>query len=94
MKCFIPIRCNDKTIRMVIQLFGIAKEIIGDKQLVVKDTDSLTTVFGLKQWLSQKYTSLQTLQSWAIAVDAEYADDTKTINKESELALIPPVSGG
>ena len=28
------------------------------------------------------------------AVDAEYADDTATVNEHSDVALIPPVSGG
>ncbi len=79
---------------MIIKLFGITKEIIGNNKLSVDAFENIKTVGDLKQWLSQQYPALQELKSFAVAVDSEYADDTKYIQKNSEVALIPPVSGG
>ncbi len=78
---------------MTIKLFGIAKEMIGDKNVVIDD-ETIITVGELKQRLSKQYPSLKGLKSWAIAVDTEYAADEKTIDNKSEIALLPPVSGG
>ena len=79
---------------MTIQLFGVAKEMIGDKTLTLTDDANISSVGALKQHLSKGFPQLQTLQSWAIAVDNEYADDDTTLDNKSEIALLPPVSGG
>ncbi len=79
---------------MTIKLFGIAKEIVGNNKMWLDALENVLTVGDLKQWLSQKYPALAELKSWAIAVDNEYADDAKSIQTNSEIALIPPVSGG
>ncbi len=79
---------------MVIKLFGIAKEIVGNPNLLINDAEAITTVGEVKQWLSQHYPRLQQLQSYAVAVDAEYADDATAIHAYSEIAVLPPVSGG
>lgn len=79
---------------MTIQLFGIAKEMLGDKTLTLTDEANINNVNTLKEYLSKQFPQLQTLQSWAIAVDNEYADDDTIIDNGSEIALLPPVSGG
>ena len=79
---------------MTIKMFGIAKQIAGNHQIIIPDYKSGATVGELKQFLSHQYPALHTLKSWAIAVDAEYADDNKPIDENSEVALLPPVSGG
>ncbi len=79
---------------MTIQLFGVAKEMIGDKKLTLTDDTNISSVGALKEHLSKGFPQLQSLQSWAIAVDNEYANDATTIDNSSEIALLPPVSGG
>ncbi len=79
---------------MTIQLFGVAKEMIGDKELTLTDDANISNVGALKAYLLKGFPQLQTLQSWAIAVDNEYADDNATLDNRSEIALLPPVSGG
>lgn len=79
---------------MTIQLFGIAKEIIGNKKLSFNDDIYINNVGALKRYLSKQFPQLQTLESWAIAVDNEYANDDTSLDNKSEIALLPPVSGG
>jgi molybdopterin synthase sulfur carrier subunit len=79
---------------MEVLLFGIAREITGKQKLNIPDEHQIETVAGLKNWLSEQYPAMSQLKSIAVAVDSEYADDEQALNKESEIALIPPVSGG
>ncbi|AWX46085.1 hypothetical protein HME9304_03117 [Flagellimonas maritima] len=84
---------------MTILLFGVTKDIVGSSTLSVP-TSSITgrkipkTVKELKQFLGEAYPELKKLSSLAIAVNNDYAADSKTINSYDEIALIPPVSGG
>jgi molybdopterin synthase sulfur carrier subunit len=79
---------------MEVMLFGIAREIVGKKTLTLKPEEKVNTVGELKCWLRTKYPRFQQLSSMAVAVDSEYANDEDALVSESEVALIPPVSGG
>lgn len=79
---------------MDVILFGISREIVGDKKLKVDPAENIQTVGALKHWMKQKYPQLEKLSSIAVAVDSEYADDEQSLANESEVAIIPPVSGG
>ena len=79
---------------MEILLFGITKEITGKQKLSVAAENQLHTVADLKHWLGQHYPAITKLSSLAVAVNSEYADDSVAIDEQSEIALIPPVSGG
>ena len=79
---------------MIISLYGITKDIIGNNKLSIDASNTIHTVGDLKIWLSNRYPALQRLTSLAVAVDSEYADDAHFIHSNSEVALIPPVSGG
>ncbi len=79
---------------MKITLFGITKELVGNNKLSVDASVPIATVGELKCWLSGQYPALKHLKSIAIAVDSEYADDAQRIYPHSDIALIPPVSGG
>ena len=79
---------------MEILLFGITKDIVGRPILTIPESEQLTTVAELKKWLSAEYAAIGKLSSLAVAVDSEYADDNMVIDSRSEVALIPPVSGG
>jgi molybdopterin synthase sulfur carrier subunit len=79
---------------MRVILFGIAREIVGEKQVMIDSGENILTVSTLKDWMKQKYPKLQQLKSFAVAVDSEYANDGDTLTSQNEIAIIPPVSGG
>ncbi|WCT14028.1 MoaD/ThiS family protein [Mucilaginibacter jinjuensis] len=79
---------------MEILLFGITRDIAGKAKLTIPTGEDLQTVGDLRIWLGQQYPAMAALNSLAVAVDSEYADDNTFINSVSEIALIPPVSGG
>ncbi|MEX2593603.1 MAG: MoaD/ThiS family protein [Anditalea sp.] len=79
---------------MNIKLFGIAREIVGESQLVVPDIENIGTVGELKSWLFEQYPAMGQLSALAIAVDHAYAEDHSALGTGQEVALIPPVSGG
>jgi sulfur-carrier protein len=75
-----------------IKSFGIAKDIIGNKEMVVELEGA--TVGELKSHLFKKYPTLTGLRSLFIAVNHNYAEDDQLITGADEIAIIPPVSGG
>lgn len=79
---------------MEVLLFGISKEITGQQTLDVSSDLKINTVLELKTWILEKYPEMGNLNSFAIAVDQEYANDELNISDGQEIALIPPVSGG
>jgi molybdopterin synthase sulfur carrier subunit len=79
---------------MRVILFGIAREMVGEKQVIIDTGENISTVSTLKDWMKQKYPKLQQLKSFAVAVDSEYANDGDTLTSQNEIAIIPPVSGG
>ena len=79
---------------MEVLLFGIAKEIVGEKKLIISPEENITTVAELKNMLKKRYPALQGLVSMAVAIDSQYAIDTDSLSNAKEVALIPPVSGG
>ena len=79
---------------MEILLFGITRDIVGKQKLTITNNENINSVGSLKAWLGNKYPSISGLSSLAVAVDSEYAGDDMPLNDDSEIALIPPVSGG
>ncbi len=80
---------------MEILLFGIAKDIVGQAQLRFSATEETPTSVGaLKTMIGEKYPEFTKLSSLAIAVNSEYAEDDVSLNRNDEIAIIPPVSGG
>ncbi|MCJ8210053.1 molybdopterin converting factor subunit 1 [Mucilaginibacter sp. RS28] len=79
---------------MEILLFGITRDITGQQRLNVPADQNIVTVKGLKQWLVEQYPAIGKLSSLAVAVNNTYAEDEDNLTPESEIALIPPVSGG
>ncbi len=80
---------------MVIKIlaFGIAKDIIG-KEKISLEVDRNITIKQLKAALSSKYHKLSSLPSFFLAVNASYAKDGTKLNKNDEIAIIPPTNGG
>jgi molybdopterin converting factor subunit 1 len=80
--------------KVKLLLFAAAKEAIGQSQLCV-DVQQPFTVGQLKQTLASRYPELNDLVGRsAFSVDQKYAADDTEIDSQSEVAMIPPVSGG
>ncbi len=76
---------------MKLLLFGITREIVGSSELEIPD---MRDVGILKDWLRKTYPKMSGLQSLAVAVNKEYAEDHQALTANAEVAIIPPVSGG
>lgn len=79
---------------MELLLFGIVKEFVGKNKLAIPEDAGLKTVMDVKNWMAKQYPQIASLKSMAVAVDSVYAEDDQELNADSEIALIPPVSGG
>ncbi len=79
---------------MRVRLFAMAKERVGQPEIRI-ELSSAATVADLRAALCAHSPELGPLWSSAlIAVDEEYASDDVPITPGSQLAVIPPVSGG
>ncbi len=77
-----------------VLLFAVAREKAGRPSIAVEIPED-ATVSTLKIHLAAACPALiPLLPTLRIAVDSEYADDDRPIPPGSELAAIPPVSGG
>ena len=80
--------------KVTIKLFAVARELAGRSELEVEVADS-ATIADLRRALSAQEPRLSAVLAHAhFAVDSQYATDATPITAASELALIPPVSGG
>ncbi|MFS4456638.1 molybdopterin converting factor subunit 1 [Maribacter sp. 2304DJ31-5] len=79
---------------MEILFFGIAKDIVGASQMAFSTADMPSSVAELKQHLMDSYPEFSKLSSLAVAVNSEYAQDDVPLERNDEVAIIPPVSGG
>ena len=77
-----------------VKLFAVARELAGrDTVEVVLPAHS--TVGQLREALAAQVPELAGLvRNVMFAIGAEYADDRATISEASDVACIPPVSGG
>lgn len=79
---------------VALKLFAIARQKVGQDSITIELPDG-STIAELKRVLASSYPSLAPLlPSLLIAVDGEYALDDQVVREGSEVALIPPVSGG
>ena len=77
-----------------VQLFAAARDRIGRSSIQV-ELGEPGTVKELRNRLCDDYPQLREIVPRAmIAVDTEYARDDQRLEATSEVALIPPVSGG
>jgi len=78
---------------MKITAFGITRDILGCRELVLEKKNA-GSVRELRDYLLAKYPEIGRLKSLAIAVNQQYASDDEALSEDSEIVLIPPVSGG
>ena len=73
--------------------FGITTDLIGETQLNIEFENAIS-VADFKLALKEKYPQLENVNSYAIAVNEEYAEDNTVLKESDVVAVIPPVSGG
>lgn len=78
--------------KLKIKAFGVTKDYLGGKEAVIEIDGQ--TVGDLRAELNKRYPQLLGLRSLYIAVNRDYADETRMLEMTDEIALIPPVSGG
>lgn len=77
-----------------VQLFARARDLAGADRLSV-ELPADATVAALRQALAAAQPRLAGLLARsAVAIDTEFARDADHIRAESEIALLPPLSGG
>ena len=79
--------------KIAITAFGIAKDILQQKQIELECSDS-SSVGDVRDQLIQNFPEFEKLASLKFAVNTEYVADDYQLNANDEVVLIPPVSGG
>ena len=77
-----------------VKLFAAAKEMAGSDALAIEVPDG-ARIADVRQAVVRDWPALRTIllhSQWA--VNAAFATDETAITQQSEVALIPPVSGG
>ena len=79
---------------VTVRLFARAKDLAGADVLSVVLPDG-ARIADLRRGLAAEHPRLATLlRRSALAVNEEFADDSSPLLPETEVALLPPVSGG
>ena len=80
---------------MVVNIlaFGVVKEIFGGNTASI-EVSGATSVEEIISSIKKLYPKINTLKSFAIAVNGAYATPGTIIKEGDEVAIIPPVSGG
>lgn len=76
--------------KITIKSFGIIAEKMGSQQLEVQ---SFQDIASLKFWLESAYPELQHL-NYSMALNRKLVHGNIIFTEDSELALLPPYSGG
>lgn len=73
--------------------FGITTDLINASEIQII-VDEKTSIKKFKAVLKEKFPKLENINSYAIAVNEEYAEDDFILKENDIVAIIPPVSGG
>lgn len=74
-----------------ILFFAHLRDAVGEESIMMDAKGK--TVADLKQMVLEKYSSVN-LENVMTAINEEFASDDDIIHEGSEIAFIPPVSGG
>jgi molybdopterin converting factor subunit 1 len=81
-------------VKIRVLLFALARQLAGAESIEVELSEQ-PTVGELRLRLAESYPPLAELSSHVLfSINAEYAPDSAAIPANSEVACIPPVSGG
>ncbi len=79
---------------VTVRLFARARDLAGADRVAV-EVPAGATAGELRRRLAQDVPALASLlERSALAVGGEFAEDGQVLTAESEIALLPPVSGG
>jgi len=77
-----------------VKLFAAARDVAGANEVTV-DVRDAATLADVRQALLAAVPALSAIVPHARwALDAEFVAESQVVRQESEIALIPPVSGG
>jgi sulfur-carrier protein len=80
--------------KLRVQLFAVAKQIADADQLALDVVDGVS-IADVRRAVVAAVPALDAILEHARwAVDAEFVDDDHRVTEQSEIAVIPPVSGG
>jgi molybdopterin converting factor subunit 1 len=80
--------------KLEVKLFARARDLAGTGAAPLELRDG-ATVGELRAALAERFQKLRPLvAALLVAVGREYADDTKLLGPEADVACFPPVSGG
>lgn len=86
---------SKKPVILSVKLFGLLREVVGNKEVTLILNGSDITVDGLKRDLFVSYPDLSSLKAqFVVAVNRKIVDDTVKVMPSDEVALLPFVSGG
>ena len=80
-------------IKIQVLLFGITADLLATSSLEI-ELESNSTIQRFKENLLNTYPQLENINSYAIAVNEEYASNETVLKENDVVAIIPPVSGG
>jgi molybdopterin converting factor subunit 1 len=81
-------------VKVKVKLFAVAKQRAGCDSIEV-ELPAPATIHHLRSALIQQYPPLADIVPHArFALSSEYAADSAAVSPDSEIAIIPPVSGG
>jgi molybdopterin converting factor subunit 1 len=85
---------SDATVELPVFLFAAVREAVGSDQVTIQ-TPLPTTAAALRKILAQLDPQLDRwLAVSRLAVDRRFVADEDSIESATEIAVIPPVSGG
>ena len=73
--------------------FGMSRDLVGQSPITFELDEGLT-VKMFREILVKNYPRLSEIDSFSIAVNESYAEDTLFLTDKDTVAIIPPVSGG
>lgn len=76
-----------------ILYFGISRDQTNKDEEDLDVRENLTAG-AFKKELMEMYPKLEDIESFALAVNETYADDSLMLKEGDTIAIIPPVSGG
>ncbi|HEY7311660.1 MAG TPA: MoaD/ThiS family protein [Gemmataceae bacterium] len=77
-----------------VRLFARARDLAGADMVRVELSEA-ATVADLRRRLAADYPALAGLLARsALAVESDFAEDSRVLSANDEIALLPPVSGG
>ena len=81
-------------IQVRVKLFAAARQLAGSETITVDVTEPATAA-ALRDAMANQIPSLKDLLQYAhFAVNAEYVNSNAVFPPDTEVACIPPVSGG